>query len=266
VYKSRLLIYDAGEGRTSWISFWKALALLQCGTTIVFFVPPLWKNENQPDVNLRQAQAVLGEWCFLLECFVLYRGLSSLLSYFLYYSVLVCSCYFPCCFFWIILLHVHHLRFRRRIAASCGDGSSRGPFLHVRARRYTDTSAFTRNSLVTSFYIFVLFLYILMSIPNLTSSSRRPRHHPHPNTRLLHRPLHPTNLPPNPRTGPPQPCRPHALRTNPHLQARRNRKHQARIHHTTHLPVPQKDDCVPTRATCLATKEFTTGESGAGKE
>jgi hypothetical protein len=67
VYKSRLLIYDAGEGRTSWISFWKALALLQCGTTMVFFVPPLWKNENQPDVNLRQAQAVLGElWFFLL--------------------------------------------------------------------------------------------------------------------------------------------------------------------------------------------------------
>jgi hypothetical protein len=70
VYKSRLLIYDAGEGRTSWISFWKALALLQCGTTMVFFVPPLWKNENQPDVNLRQAQAVLGEFSFFPMSFI----------------------------------------------------------------------------------------------------------------------------------------------------------------------------------------------------
>ncbi|KAF2818781.1 hypothetical protein CC86DRAFT_363878 [Ophiobolus disseminans] len=58
-YKSRLLIYDAGDARTTWISFWKALALLQCGTTAVFAVPPLWKNENQPDPNLRKAQAIL---------------------------------------------------------------------------------------------------------------------------------------------------------------------------------------------------------------
>ncbi|KAH7406325.1 hypothetical protein DE146DRAFT_439199 [Phaeosphaeria sp. MPI-PUGE-AT-0046c] len=58
-YNSRLLIYDAGEARTSWISFWKAVALLQCGTTLVFAVPPLWKNENQPDPRLRKAQAML---------------------------------------------------------------------------------------------------------------------------------------------------------------------------------------------------------------
>jgi hypothetical protein len=58
------LIYDAGDARTTWISFWKAVALLQCGTTLVFAVPPLWKNENQPDVNLRKAQAILGEYCF----------------------------------------------------------------------------------------------------------------------------------------------------------------------------------------------------------
>jgi hypothetical protein len=59
VYKSRLLIYDAGDSRTTWVSFWKAMALLQFGTTLVFAVPPLWTNENQPDPRLRKAQAVL---------------------------------------------------------------------------------------------------------------------------------------------------------------------------------------------------------------
>ncbi|KAF1830946.1 hypothetical protein BDW02DRAFT_76004 [Decorospora gaudefroyi] len=58
-YKSRLLIYDAGEARTSWVSFWKATALLQFGITLVFGVPPLWKNENQPDPYVRRLQAVL---------------------------------------------------------------------------------------------------------------------------------------------------------------------------------------------------------------
>ncbi|UPX13424.1 uncharacterized protein EKO05_0003932 [Ascochyta rabiei] len=59
MYKSRLLIYDAGDTRTTWVSFWKAMALLQFGTTLVFAVPPLWNNENQPDPNLRKAQAIL---------------------------------------------------------------------------------------------------------------------------------------------------------------------------------------------------------------
>ena len=59
-YNSRLLVYDAGDARTTWISFWKAVALLQFGTTLVFGVPPLWNNENQPDVRLRKLQAVLG--------------------------------------------------------------------------------------------------------------------------------------------------------------------------------------------------------------
>ncbi|KAA8614427.1 hypothetical protein A1F94_010288 [Pyrenophora tritici-repentis] len=59
-YPSRLLIYDAGDARTTWISFWKAMALLQFGTTLVFGVPPLWNNENQPDPNVRKMQAVLG--------------------------------------------------------------------------------------------------------------------------------------------------------------------------------------------------------------
>jgi hypothetical protein len=56
------LIYDAGDARTTWISFWKAVALLQCGTTLVFAVPPLWQNENQPDANLRMTQAILGKY------------------------------------------------------------------------------------------------------------------------------------------------------------------------------------------------------------
>ena len=37
------------------------MALLQFGTTLVFAVPPLWNNENQPDPNLRKAQAILGK-------------------------------------------------------------------------------------------------------------------------------------------------------------------------------------------------------------
>ncbi|OAL52657.1 hypothetical protein IQ07DRAFT_379518 [Pyrenochaeta sp. DS3sAY3a] len=59
MYNSKLLIYDAGDVRTTWITFWKAVALLQFGTTLVFGVPPLWNNENQPDPNLRKFQAVL---------------------------------------------------------------------------------------------------------------------------------------------------------------------------------------------------------------
>lgn len=58
-YRSRLLIYDAGDARTTWISFWKAMALLQFGTTLVFGVPPLWNNENQPDPTVRKFQAIL---------------------------------------------------------------------------------------------------------------------------------------------------------------------------------------------------------------
>jgi hypothetical protein len=35
--------------------------LLQCGTTLVFAVPPLWKNEKEQDERLRKATAVLGK-------------------------------------------------------------------------------------------------------------------------------------------------------------------------------------------------------------
>jgi hypothetical protein len=54
------LIYDAGDARTTWVTFWKAVALLQFGTTLVFGVPYVWKNEEQPDPVMRKAQAVLG--------------------------------------------------------------------------------------------------------------------------------------------------------------------------------------------------------------
>lgn len=52
------------------------MALLQFGTTLVFAVPPLWNNENQPDPNLRKVQAVLGKLPFLfrlmaIACFIL---------------------------------------------------------------------------------------------------------------------------------------------------------------------------------------------------
>lgn len=68
MYKSRLLIYDAGDTRTTWVSFWKAMALLQFGTTLVFAVPPLWNNENQPDPRLRKAQAILGKTVYFIFC------------------------------------------------------------------------------------------------------------------------------------------------------------------------------------------------------
>ncbi|USP82276.1 hypothetical protein yc1106_09550 [Curvularia clavata] len=35
------------------------MALLQFGTTLVFGVPPLWNNENQPDTRMRKMQAIL---------------------------------------------------------------------------------------------------------------------------------------------------------------------------------------------------------------
>jgi hypothetical protein len=47
------------------------MALLQFGTTLVFAVPPLWQNPNQPDPNLRKAQAIIGKnsviCCYLLS-------------------------------------------------------------------------------------------------------------------------------------------------------------------------------------------------------
>jgi hypothetical protein len=77
-YKSRLLIYDSGDARTTWITFWKAMALLEFGTTLVFGVPPLWKNENQPDPNVRKMQAVLGRYSSILQSRTLPASHSSI--------------------------------------------------------------------------------------------------------------------------------------------------------------------------------------------
>ena len=45
------------------------MALLQFGTTLVFAVPPLWQNPNQPDPNLRKAQAIIGKKSIFLLSF-----------------------------------------------------------------------------------------------------------------------------------------------------------------------------------------------------
>ena len=42
------------------------MALLQFGTTLVFGVPPLWNNENQPDERVRKMQAITGKWTLLI--------------------------------------------------------------------------------------------------------------------------------------------------------------------------------------------------------
>lgn len=46
------------------------MALLQFGTTLVFGVPPLWNNENQPNPDVRKFQAVLGMTSISLTSFL----------------------------------------------------------------------------------------------------------------------------------------------------------------------------------------------------
>ncbi|PVI02364.1 hypothetical protein DM02DRAFT_560015 [Periconia macrospinosa] len=57
-YPTELLIYDAGDTRTTYVAFWKAVVLLQFGTCFVFITPLLYKNPNQPNEYIRFAQAV----------------------------------------------------------------------------------------------------------------------------------------------------------------------------------------------------------------
>jgi hypothetical protein len=64
-YPKELLIYDAGDTRTTFVAFWKAFALLQCGTCIILITPKLYKNENQPNEYIRTAQAIGGKSRFL---------------------------------------------------------------------------------------------------------------------------------------------------------------------------------------------------------
>ena len=58
-YPSRLLIYESGDIRVTWVAFWKSVALLQFGTTVVFGAPVLWNNINQPDPNMRKLHAFI---------------------------------------------------------------------------------------------------------------------------------------------------------------------------------------------------------------
>ena len=58
-YPSKLLIYESGDIRVTWVAFWKSVALLQFGTTVVFGAPVLWKNVNQPDPNIRRLHAFI---------------------------------------------------------------------------------------------------------------------------------------------------------------------------------------------------------------
>lgn len=60
-YPGELLIYDAGDMRTTFVSFWKAMALLQFGTCVAFLTPILYYNENQPNKTIRVLQAAGGE-------------------------------------------------------------------------------------------------------------------------------------------------------------------------------------------------------------
>ncbi|CAI6336048.1 unnamed protein product [Periconia digitata] len=56
-YPTELLIYDAGDTRTTYVAFWKAVVLLQFGTCFVFITPLLYRNPNQPNEYIRTAQA-----------------------------------------------------------------------------------------------------------------------------------------------------------------------------------------------------------------
>jgi hypothetical protein len=57
-YPRQLVIYDAGEMRSTFVVFWKATAIFQFGVACVWFAPLFYKNENQPDKDVRLLQTV----------------------------------------------------------------------------------------------------------------------------------------------------------------------------------------------------------------
>jgi hypothetical protein len=67
-YPRQLVIYDAGDIRSTFVSFWKATAIFQFGCTCVFLAPLLYKNENQPDKDIRFLQTVGGKNCLSISC------------------------------------------------------------------------------------------------------------------------------------------------------------------------------------------------------
>lgn len=60
-YPARLVIYDAGDMRSSFVTFWKATAIFQFGLVGVFLAPMQYRNENEPDPNMRLLKAVAGK-------------------------------------------------------------------------------------------------------------------------------------------------------------------------------------------------------------
>ena len=81
-YSRNLLIYDAGDTRTAFVTFWKATAIFQFGTCTIFLVPMLYNNQNQPDENIRLLQAAGGILAIFL-CSVLHFSQASSLSCYL---------------------------------------------------------------------------------------------------------------------------------------------------------------------------------------
>lgn len=57
-YPASLVIYNAGDMRTSWFIFWKATAIFQFSVFTVFFTPLVFKNEAQPDPNIRLLEGI----------------------------------------------------------------------------------------------------------------------------------------------------------------------------------------------------------------
>jgi len=89
-YPRQLVIYDAGEMRSTFVVFWKATAIFQFGVACVWFAPLFYKNENQPDKDVRLLQTVGSKLIFCCKQrpylpiipFVYYISFQALLSVF----------------------------------------------------------------------------------------------------------------------------------------------------------------------------------------
>ncbi|KAF2000300.1 hypothetical protein P154DRAFT_620398 [Amniculicola lignicola CBS 123094] len=59
-YPRDLVIYQAGDLRTSWLAMWKAVCMLQFGTVLVFITPRFYNNkEQQPNKAIRVTESIL---------------------------------------------------------------------------------------------------------------------------------------------------------------------------------------------------------------
>jgi len=84
-YPRQLVIYDAGEMRSTFVVFWKATAIFQFGVACVWFAPLFYKNENQPDKDVRLLQTVGSKiiFCYIQRLYlpiIPFRTLHFLLS------------------------------------------------------------------------------------------------------------------------------------------------------------------------------------------